>query len=357
MTKPIGPICNLACKYCFYLEKKGLFAKNERFRMSDDVLEANVKQYIEGQDVPEINFAWQGGEPTLLGVNFFRKVVALQLTYASGKRISNVIQTNGTLLDDEWCAFFTEHQFLVGISIDGPAHLHDVYRVDKRQRPTLHDVMRGVELLKKHKTEFNTLTVVNRRNSCEPLAVYRFLREIGSGFMQFIPLVEREAGDSAKELGLDLAVPPDPEGDADPGSPVTSWSANPEQYGTFLIEIFEEWVRQDVGKYFVQMFDVALGNWLGTPPSLWADSRWGCGCCQSCASRQRREQPPLFPSGDGIAKSTRAGRRWRRERRLPLRKSPIPARRSQGRRHGFPRATALPPDRRKTNCPPGALGQ
>jgi uncharacterized protein len=268
MAKPIGPICNLDCKYCFYLEKKGLYAKNERFRMSDEVLEAYVKQYIEGQDVPEISFVWQGGEPTLLGVDFFRKVVALQRTYASGKRISNAIQTNGTLLDDEWCAFLTEHQFLVGISIDGPAHLHDVYRVDKRQKPTIHDVMRGVEFLKKHKTEFNTLTVVNRKNSYEPLVVYRFLREIGSGYMQFIPLVERKADDAAKALGLDLAVPPDPEGDADPGSPVTSWSVKPNQYGTFLIEIFEEWVRQDVGKYFVQMFDVALGNWLGTPPSL-----------------------------------------------------------------------------------------
>jgi uncharacterized protein len=268
MAKPIGPICNLDCKYCFYLEKKGLFAKNERFRMSDEVLEAYVKQYIEGQDVPEISFVWQGGEPTLLGVDFFRKVVALQRIYASGKRISNAIQTNGTLLDDEWCAFLTEHQFLVGISIDGPAHLHDVYRVDKRQKPTIHDVMRGVEFLKKHKTEFNTLTVVNRKNSYEPLAVYRFLREIGSGYMQFIPLVERKADDAAKALGLDLAVPPGPEGDAAPGSPVTSWSVKPNQYGAFLIEIFEEWVRQDVGKYFVQMFDVALGNWLGTPPSL-----------------------------------------------------------------------------------------
>src|SRR4051794_21950510 len=191
MTKPIGPICNLDCKYCFYLEKENLYPDKHRWQMPDDVLESYIRQYIEAQSVPEIQFAWQGGEPTLLGVGFFQKVVALQAQYAGGKRIANAFQTNGTLLDDEWCAFLKEHNFLVGLSIDGPRDLHDVYRVDKRQRPTFDDVMRGLAFLKKHDVEFNTLTVVNRANSQHPLRVYRFLKEIGSGFIQFIPLVER----------------------------------------------------------------------------------------------------------------------------------------------------------------------
>jgi uncharacterized protein len=268
MTKPIGPICNLDCKYCFYLEKEQLYDPNEQFRMSDEVLEAYVRQYIEGQDVPEVSFAWQGGEPTLLGVDFFRKVVELQARYAGGKHITNAIQTNGTLLDDEWGAFLAEHDFLVGLSIDGPRELHDAYRVDKRQRPTFDLVTRGAAYLKKHGAEFNTLTVVNRVNSQKPLEVYRFLKEIGSGFMQFIPLVERTADSVAKELKLDLAAPPSLEEEAPESAHVTSWSVEPRTYGDFLIAIFDEWVQHDVGQTFVQIFDVSLGNWLGMPPSL-----------------------------------------------------------------------------------------
>ncbi|MGA0177083.1 MAG: radical SAM protein, partial [Chthoniobacterales bacterium] len=169
MTKPIGPICNLDCKYCFYLEKEKLFPSNENFRMSDEVLETYVRQYIQGQSVPEVSFAWQGGEPTLLGVKFFRKVVELQRKYAGGKRVHNAIQTNGTLLDDEWCEFLHAENFLVGLSIDGPARLHNAYRVDKQGRDTYDDVLRGLRLLKKHRVEFNTLTVVNRANARHPL--------------------------------------------------------------------------------------------------------------------------------------------------------------------------------------------
>ena len=268
MTKPTGPMCNLDCTYCYYLDKKGLFAKGEQFRMSDDVLEAYIRQHIGGQDVPTVEFAWQGGEPTLLGVDFFQKVVDLQAAYANGKKITNAIQTNGTLLNDEWCSFFSEHKFLVGISIDGPARLHDRHRVDHHQRPTFHSVMRGLGLLKKHGTEFNTLTVVGRKNSREPITVYRFLKEVGSHFMQFIPLVEREADAAANALGVDLALPPDPRGTAHPNPPVTSWSVGSERYGTFLVGIFDEWVRSDVGSFFVQAFDVALGSWLGEPPGL-----------------------------------------------------------------------------------------
>ncbi len=267
MTKAIGPICNLDCKYCFYLEKEKLFPKDEQFRMSDTVLEAYIRQYIEGQEVPEVSFAWQGGEPTLLGVGFFEKVVELQRKYANGKRITNALQTNGTLLDDKWCEFLTQHEFLVGLSIDGPADLHDHYRVDKRDRPTFQRVMNGLFHLKKHGTEFNTLTVVNRANADYPLRVYRFLKEIGSGFLQFIPLVERAADEETAELGLDLGQPPVP-GQESGGAPVTEWTVRPKQYGEFLVEIFDDWVRNDVGKVFVQFFDVALGNWMGLGSSL-----------------------------------------------------------------------------------------
>ena len=216
MTKPIGPICNLDCKYCFYLEKEDMYAQEGRrpqssWRMSDEVLETYIRQYIQQQDVPEINFAWQGGEPTLLGVDFFRQAVALQKKYADGRRIHNAFQTNATLLDDAWGEFLSEHRFLVGVSVDGPADLHDRYRVDKQARPTFERVMRGIGFLKKHGVEFNTLTVVNRANSQHPRRVYPFLKEIGSTFLQFIPLVDGRAAPVRMPPGLiklSLAPPP-----------------------------------------------------------------------------------------------------------------------------------------------------
>ena len=263
MTKPIGPICNLDCKYCFYLEKEKLFPANENFKMTDEVLETYIKQYIEGQKVPEINFAWQGGEPTLLGVDFFRKVVALQKKHAQGKTIANALQTNGTLLNDEWCEFLAENKFLIGLSIDGPPKMHNTYRVDKKGEDTYEKVVQGLKFLKKHKVEFNTLTVVNRVNARRPLELYRFLKEIGSGYIQFIPLVERLADAEAKKLGLDLAMPPRADEEGQVRLPVTEWSVEPKQYGEFLTAIFDEWVKKDVGEVFVQIFDVALGNWMG----------------------------------------------------------------------------------------------
>jgi uncharacterized protein len=262
LTKPVGPICNLDCKYCFYLEKENLYPGENQWRMSDAVLEQYIRQYIQSQPVAEINFAWQGGEPTLLGVDFFRKVVALQKKFAGAKTISNAIQTNGTLLDDAWCEFLAANHFLVGLSIDGPAEMHDAYRVDKRQQPTFDKVMRGLELLKKHRVEFNTLTVVNRVNSRAPLEVYRFLKSIGSQYLQFIPLVERES----KAGGFSLAEPPLPRDSS--SSRVTEWSVEANQYGNFLCAIFDEWVRHDVGTTFVQLFDTALGNWMGLGSSL-----------------------------------------------------------------------------------------
>lgn len=264
LAKPIGPICNLDCKYCFYLEKEKLYPAGQKWKMSDEVLEAYIRQYIPAQDAPEIQFAWQGGEPTLMGVEFFQKAVELQRKYSGGKRITNGLQTNGTLLDDRWCAFLAEEKVLVGLSIDGPRPLHDRYRLDKQQQPTFDAVMRGLELLKKHKVEFNTLTVVNRDNSQQPLEVYRFLKQVGSGFMQFIPLVERMG--QGDDVGL--AAPPDAERECGDSSAVTPWSVLSRDYGQFLCAIFDQWVGRDVGRVFVQLFDVTLGNWMGTGSGL-----------------------------------------------------------------------------------------
>ncbi len=274
MTKPIGPICNLDCKYCFYLEKEKLYPDKSNWRMPDNVLERYIQQYIAAQDIPEITFAWQGGEPTLMGLDFFQRVVGYQQKYADGKTIKNSLQTNGTLLDDPWCAFLKEHNFLIGLSIDGPRHLHDQYRVDKSGRPTFDQVMRGMNLLKKHDVEFNNLVVVNRANQNHPLEVYNFLKQHGSGFMQFIPLVERIGTTGAP---LDFAEPPVLQRTenrlslpivSNLRSDVTEWSIQPLAYGNFLCAIFDEWVRKDVGKIFVQIFDVQLGIWLGLPSSL-----------------------------------------------------------------------------------------
>lgn len=266
MTKPIGPLCNLDCKYCFYLEKERMFPAEEKFRMSDELLESYIREYIEGQDAPEVSFAWQGGEPTLMGVSFFRKAVELQARYAGGKRVTNGLQTNGTLLDDEWCEFLADRGFLVGLSVDGPEDLHDRYRVDKRGKPSFSKVMRGLDFLKKHGCEFNTLTVVNSVNSKEPLRVYRFLKEIGSQFMQFIPLVERAGNGTDAGFPNDFAPPPVNEAGDD--LPVTLWSVRPDEYGKFLCDIFDEWVREDIGRHYVQIFEVALGIWAGMGSGL-----------------------------------------------------------------------------------------
>ncbi len=261
MAKPMGPICNLDCTYCFYLEKENLYPGSD-FKMSEQVLKEFIKQKIEANDTPGVNFAWQGGEPTLLGVEYFEKVVELQKKYSNGKKIENTFQTNGILLNDKWCEFFNKNNFLIGLSIDGPKDLHDKYRVNKGGKPSFDQVVKGIELLKKHEVEFNTLTVVHDYNSRYPLEVYNFLKEIGSGFMQFIPIVERKSV-SITEDSLTL-VSPDYKGNAE----VTEWSVKSEEYGNFLINIFDEWVRKDVGKYFVQIFDIALEAWYGQEPGL-----------------------------------------------------------------------------------------
>ena len=273
LAKPVGPLCNLACKYCFYLEKERLYPNNPRLSdwiLPDEILEEYIRQYIASQSAPVVGFAWQGGEPTLLGVDYFRKILALQEKHANGKRIENTLQTNGILLDDAWCEFLAGNRFLIGLSLDGPRHLHDRHRVDKGGSPSFDRVMRGIGFLKKHGVEFNTLTVVQKHNSQYPLEVYRFLREIGHNFMQFIPIVERIAVEPLPD-GLAL-IPPDYSVRAQ----VTEWSVEALRYGKFLCAIFDDWVRHDVGKIFVQLFDVSLAAWVGMEPALCVFQR-SCG--------------------------------------------------------------------------------
>ena len=270
LAKPVGPICNLDCRYCFYLEKQVLYPDTSKWAMPPDVLESYIRQYIQQQDTDQIHFAWQGGEPTLLGVEYFRNIVALQAKYANGKQIDNAFQTNGVLLNDAWGEFFSEQHFLVGISIDGPRELHDAYRVDKGGQPTFERVMRGISFLKKHAVEFNTLTTVHRKNSHHALDVYRFLQQNGSGYMQFIPIVERASTHTTQD-GMVLVSPA-----FSHDAKVSEWSVEPAQYGRFLCTIFDQWVRNDVGKTFVQLFDVSLGIWLGMDAGLCVFSKT-CG--------------------------------------------------------------------------------
>ncbi len=252
MAKPRGSICNLRCEYCYFLSKTAMYPES-RFHMSDEVLEDFTSQYISAQRVPQTNFGWQGGEPTLLGIEFYEKAVELQREIApDGMQVTNALQTNGTLLDDDWCKFLKKNDFLVGISIDGPRDIHDRYRVDGGGNPTFDRVMTGLELLKKHQVEFNVLTTVHAGNEAHGLEVYRFLREqLGSGFIQFIPVVERDNDTGFQE-----------------GTDVTARSVSGPGYGQFMIDVFEEWVRRDVGQIFVQLFDASLAGWVGHPPGL-----------------------------------------------------------------------------------------
>jgi len=264
VAKPVGPACNLDCTYCFYLEKQALFPSGTSTRMSDTVLRAFIENYIASQPTPEVEFVWQGGEPTLLGVDFFRRVVAHQRSCASGKIIRNALQTNGTLLNDEWCRFLKKHGFMVGISLDGPMKIHDRYRQDRHGQGSHRRTMRGLALLQRHGLEYNVLASVARETARHPLAVYRFLRDAGVEFIQFAPVVERYANPLDSPPGLRLAPPASLER-AEKQTQVTPWSVEPEAYGDFLIAIFEEWVRNDVGKVFVMNFEWALNAWIGNP--------------------------------------------------------------------------------------------
>ena len=271
MAKPTGATCNLDCEYCFFLSKEMLYP-DSRFRMATDLLETYVRQLIEAQPhAPEIIMAWQGGEPTMMGVDFFRLVVELQARFAKpGQEISNTLQTNGTLLNDEWGEFLAEHKFLVGISIDGPREMHDAYRVDKGGKPTFDKVMRGLDVLKRHGVEWNVLTTVHAANGDHGRAVYTFLRDgLGADFIQFIPIIERATPETLQiaNNGWGDGVLGRPLYTQD-GSLVTERSITGEQYGAFMVAVFEEWVRHDIGTVFVQLFDTTLTHFYGVPGGM-----------------------------------------------------------------------------------------
>jgi len=267
MAKPVGPVCNLDCDYCFYLEKEKLHAPRTKFRMSDETLRAYVRSYIAAQPTPEVEFTWQGGEPTLMGLDFFENAVRLQREFANGKTIRNTLQTNGTLLDDDWCAFLAREGFTVGISLDGPRALHDLHRYDKRGRSSFDDVMRGLALLRKHGVAFNVLVTVSREVSRQPLAVYRFLKEHGVRHMQFNPVVERMPTLADITRGQTFATPPQA-GTVATAPTLTAQSVEPASYGDFLIAIFDEWVRHDVGIVHVMNFEWALAAWCQLPATV-----------------------------------------------------------------------------------------
>ena len=268
MLKPAGAHCNLACKYCYYLEKNKLYPTAQRHLMSDEMLEQFTREYIEAQTMNQVLFTWHGGEPLLRSIDFYRKALSLQQKYAGGRRIDNVIQTNGTLLTDEWCEFFAQNHWLVGISIDGPQPDHDHYRLTAAGKPSWKKVMQGIKLLKKHGVEWNAMAVVNAYNANHPLKFYRFFKENGCQFLQFTPIVERL---TRHEDGRTLASLADKD-----EIPLSEASVTPEQWGNFLCAIFDEWVRKDVGKIFVEIFDCTLANWMGISPGICAYSK-ECG--------------------------------------------------------------------------------
>ena len=264
LAKPIGPVCDIKCDYCFYLEKRALFASDEPYRMPDAVLAAYIEQYVEAQPTPVVEFVWHGGEPTLLGVDFFRRVVELQAPYRARKEIRNTLQTNALSLDDEWCAFFKANDFFIGVSLDGPQDIHDRYRKDRHGAGTFERVMAGVRLLQKHQVEFNALACVGRDTAYRPLDVYRFFKDAGIHYIQFTPIVERMPAPATQTLGLWLASPAALDRE-ETNTEVTPWTVEPEAYGDFLIALYDEWVRKDVGTTFVMNFEWALTVWVGEP--------------------------------------------------------------------------------------------
>ena len=259
MVKPAGSLCNLRCKYCYYLEKGRLYAGQKNQVISDQTLETFIKEYIEAQTTPSVLFSWHGGETLMRPVAFYQRALELQQKYARGRRIDNTIQTNATLLTDEWCRFFRDNNFLVGVSIDGPQEFHDEYRRTATGRPTFHKVMQGIRMLNRYGVEWNALAVVNDYNADYPLDFYHFFKDIGCRYIQFTPIVERMA---KRADGLTLAP------GMEEGGTLSDFSVTPEQWGRFLCDIFDEWVRNDVGSYFIQIFDATLANWAGVQPGL-----------------------------------------------------------------------------------------
>lgn len=260
MTKPAGALCNLACKYCYYLEKSKLYTNNPRHVMSDELLERFTRDYIAMQTSPNVLFTWHGGETLMRPISFYKKALELQKKYAGGRNIDNSIQTNGTLITEEWARFFKENHFLVGVSIDGPQEFHDEYRKTRTGKPSFHQVMKGIQWLNRYGVEWNAMAVVNDFNGDYPLDFYHFFKEIGCHYIQFTPVVERYY---RHPDGRMLASPID-----GAVAELTDFSVSPEQWGKFLCTLFDEWVRNDVGEYFVQIFDSTLAGWMGVPPSL-----------------------------------------------------------------------------------------
>lgn len=259
MLKPAGSLCNLRCKYCYYLEKNALYTEQKNHVISDEMLDKFIREYIEAQTSPDVLFCWHGGETLMRPISFYRRAIELQRKYARGRRIDNTIQTNATMLTDEWCEFFRENNFLVGVSIDGPQEFHDEYRRTATGKPTFHKVMQGIRLLNKHNVDWNALAVVNDFNADYPLEFYNFFKEIGCHYIQFTPIVERRI---ERKDGLSLAP------GMEEGGELVDFSVTPEQWGKFLCTIFDEWVRHDVGTYFIQIFDATLANWAGVQPGL-----------------------------------------------------------------------------------------
>jgi uncharacterized protein len=328
VAKPIGPACNLNCEYCFYLEKQALFSPGEQYRMSDDVLSAFITNYITSQPTPIVEFVWQGGEPTLLGMDFFKRVIELQRPFAKQKTIKNSLQTNGTLLTAEWCQFLKKNNFMVGISLDGPKEIHDRYRRDRKGIGSFDQVMRGLKLLQEHKVEYNVLACVARETAKSPLDVYRFFRAEGVEFIQFTPVVERLSDARTGLPGLRLAGPA-ALGRKDRQGDVTPWSVIPEEYGDFLIDIYEEWVRHDVGTAFVMNFEWVLNAWIGNPSPVCVHART-CGravviehngdvfACDHCVYPQYKLGNILSDTlPDMVAKSLRSGFGVSKETALP----------------------------------------
>lgn len=266
MTKPVGAVCNLACDYCYYLEKLNLYKGTSGYVMSDELLERFIKEYICSQTMPQVLFTWHGGETLMRPLSFYKKAVELQKQYAGGRTIDNCIQTNGTLLTDEWCQFFKDNSWLVGVSIDGPQEFHDEYRRNKQGLPSFVKVMRGIELLNKHGVEWNAMAVVNDYNADYPLEFYNFFKSIDCHYIQFTPIVERIC---RHDDGRRLASP------MEEGERLADFSVSPEQWGSFLCKLFDEWVRNDVGKYFIQIFDSTLANWVGEQPGV-------CSMAKTC---------------------------------------------------------------------------
>ncbi|MBQ1842778.1 MAG: anaerobic sulfatase-maturation protein [Bacteroidales bacterium] len=265
MLKPAGSLCNLDCNYCYYLDKADIYGGREP-RMTEEMLEEVVREYIAANDVPEVTFNWHGGEPLVLGIDFYKKAIEFEQKYAGGKIIHNTIQTNGTLLNREWTSLFRKHNFLVGISIDGPQDIHDRYRKDKGRNPTFDKVIRGIGLLYSAGVEFNTMSTVNKASEGRGLEVYQFLKSIGSHYMQFMPVLEHvkypldKSGKPVKGARPFIVDP------HESGAQIAPWSVSDVGFGKFMCDIFDYWVRNDVGRYYVNQFDATLANWYGVQP-------------------------------------------------------------------------------------------